>query len=255
MRLRQIALVAEKLEPVIDDITSVLGINISYRDPGVGVFGLENAVMPLGGNFLEVVAPVEDNTAAGRYLERRRGDGGYMIILQCPDALKERERIMGLGIRSVFNIDRPSYQATHFHPRDVGNILLSIDSVEPGEDYTAPMCMWEPAGPDWEKAVKTDVVSELVGVELQSDNPADLAALWSRVLDLPATRDAGDCYRIDLRNAVIRFVTAIDGRGTGVGAIDIRAVDRSRLLSAADARGCRKNNDELILGGLRINIV
>ena len=177
-----------------------------------------------------------------------------MVILQCPDALKERERIMDLGIRSVFNIDRESYRATHFHPKDVGGFLLSIDSVEPEEDYTAEMCMWEPAGPDWKEAVRTDVVSELAGVELQSDSPGNLAALWSRILDLPATGENGR-YKIGLRNAVIRFVAATDGRGTGVGAIDIRAADRSRLLSAAEARGCRQNNDEILLGGLRIHIV
>ena len=35
LRLRQIALVAEKLEPVVDDLRSVLGIEVCYRDPGV----------------------------------------------------------------------------------------------------------------------------------------------------------------------------------------------------------------------------
>ena len=44
LRLRQIALVANKLEPVIDDLCDVLGIEVCYRDPGVATYGLENAL-------------------------------------------------------------------------------------------------------------------------------------------------------------------------------------------------------------------
>ncbi len=82
IQLRQICLVARELQPVIEDLTQVLGINTCYVDPGVGKFGLENTLMPVGRNFLEVVAPVEENTAGGRYLDRRNGDGGYMVITQ-----------------------------------------------------------------------------------------------------------------------------------------------------------------------------
>ena len=58
IQLRQICLVARELQPVIDDLTGVLGINTCYVDPGVGKFGLENTLMPIGRNFLEVVLRV-----------------------------------------------------------------------------------------------------------------------------------------------------------------------------------------------------
>ena len=57
MRLRQICLVAPHLEPVVGDIADIMGLNVCYRDPGVGKYGLENMLMPLGPSFLEVVAP------------------------------------------------------------------------------------------------------------------------------------------------------------------------------------------------------
>ena len=44
---------------------------------GSAEFGLENTLMPVGRNFLEVVAPIQEGTAAGRYLDRRGGNGGY----------------------------------------------------------------------------------------------------------------------------------------------------------------------------------
>jgi len=92
LRLRQIALVAEKLAPVEQQLIDVLDLRVCFRDPGVGHFGLENALFPIGNQLLEVVAPVQENTAGGRYLERRGGDGGYMVITQCDDHAPRRQR-------------------------------------------------------------------------------------------------------------------------------------------------------------------
>jgi catechol 2,3-dioxygenase-like lactoylglutathione lyase family enzyme len=255
MRLRQVCLVAKELEPAVADLTSVLGLEVAYRDPMVIYFGLKNAVMPIGGDFLEVVSPVQENTAAGRYLERRGGNGGYMLLLQCTDALAERKRIEALGIRTVFTLDNPEYRATHFHPGDMGGVLLSVDSVAPGADSLDPMCMWEPGGPDWQLSVRTDVVSALVGAELQCQDPAALAALWSRVLGLPVAQVGSGEPCIQLQNGTLRFVRAVDGRGSGVGGFDLKVVDQLGLLAAAADRGCDHSDEQVMVCGTRINLV
>ena len=85
LRLRQICLVAPHLEPSVSTICTVLGTMVTYVDPNVGKYGLVNALMPFGNAFLEIVAPTEAGTAAGRYLARRSGEGGYMVILDCDD--------------------------------------------------------------------------------------------------------------------------------------------------------------------------
>ena len=61
--MRQICLVAHELAPVVEQLEAVLGLEVCYRDPGVGRFGLENALLPVGNQLLEVVAPTEENTA------------------------------------------------------------------------------------------------------------------------------------------------------------------------------------------------
>ncbi|MBT7756607.1 MAG: hypothetical protein HN732_04725, partial [Rhodospirillaceae bacterium] len=68
LRLRQICLVAHELAPAVDDLCEVLGLATCHHDPAVGAYGLENALLPVGTNFLEVVAPTESGTAGGRYL-------------------------------------------------------------------------------------------------------------------------------------------------------------------------------------------
>ncbi|MFB3078613.1 MAG: hypothetical protein ACE1Y4_11490, partial [Lysobacterales bacterium] len=67
IQLRQIALVAEFLKPMIEDLSYTLGVNPCFIDDGVSTWGLENTLLAIGHNFLEVVAPIETNTAAGRY--------------------------------------------------------------------------------------------------------------------------------------------------------------------------------------------
>ena len=253
LRLRQIAFVAEKLGAAADELCAVLGIEVAFRDPGVGKWGLENVVCPLGGGFLEIVAPKAPNTSAGRYLTRRKGDGGYMIIMQSPDALLERQRVAGLGVRAVATADRETYLYTHFHPSDLGGFLLSIDSILPPTNHLERYAPWPPAGPDWQNHRREQVCKDIVGVELQSDDPEGLAKLWARVLDLPARKHEG-IPRIALANARLRFVKTQDGRGPGIGALDIAVNDRAYVLAEAAKRGLKNSDDCVTVCGCRINL-
>lgn len=253
LRLRQIAFVARDLAPVERDIRAVLGIEVAYRDPMVATWGLENAVFPLGRQFLEVVAPTREGTAAGRYLERRGGDGGYMVILQCDDQPVVRARAAQLGIRTAFEHDEPGYRLWQLHPRDSGGSFLEIDFQQGGEDQNGP---WHPAGPAWQAAVRTDVVGGIAAAEIQSPDPAALAARWGRLLDRTVTPAEGSGpRRVDLDDAALRFVPLGDDRGEGLSAVELVATDRRRLFAAAERCGRRIADDALLLGGVRFRVV
>ena len=45
IQLRQICLVAESLDPVVEGLTKILDLNSCFIDPGVAQFGLENNLM------------------------------------------------------------------------------------------------------------------------------------------------------------------------------------------------------------------
>lgn len=252
LRLQQIALVAHELTPVVDDLRHVFGLEICYRDPGVKTFGLENALLPVGNQFLEVVAPIREGTAGGRYLERRGGDGGYMVILQCDEHAPRKRRVAELGIRKVLESDEPEHCTMQLHPRDTGGSFLEIDFQAGGE---APDGPWLPAGRDWKPAVRTDVVRAIAAAEIQSPEPDALAARWSRILELPLERDAGGNPSLRLDNAALRFVPDTDGRGEGLGGVDIVAVDRPRLMSCAQQRGRRVTDEIVMIGGVRFRAV
>src|ERR1700722_14751116 len=105
MRLRQIAFMTRHIAPVAEQLEQVFGLKVAFRDPAVEGFGLRNVVMPVGGEFLEVLEPSRDDASGARYLARRGGDSGYMVILQDDDAMAHRARLEALGARVIAKSD------------------------------------------------------------------------------------------------------------------------------------------------------
>ncbi|CAN5916379.1 hypothetical protein BH11PSE3_BH11PSE3_14870 [soil metagenome] len=250
MKIRQCVFVAKDLESSREELCDILGIEVAYRDPGVAKWGLANVVCPTGHDFLEIVSPSQAGTSAGRYIERRHGDGGYMVILQVADAKAERARVTGLGVRAVAQKDLPEYNYTHFHPSDTSGVLLSLDTTF-APTGTDSKLWWPPAEKDWLKHARSDVTNGLAGVEIQAEDPDAAAALWSKLLGRPMT---DDIIRLD-DDGQIRFTPIVDGRGPGVSAFDVKVVDRERVLAAAKKHGKQHGPAQVEVCGCRINLV
>ena len=247
MRLRQIALVARDLAAARAEVTGVLGLDYAYDDPGVGKYGLCNAVFPVGTTFLEVVSPKAPGTTAERLLGKRGGDGGYMVILQVDDLAAARARVHDAGARVVDQIDRDGAAFTHIHPKDIGGAILSIDHMIPNE-------RWEWGGPHWTEHVRTDVSVAIVGAELQAEDPGRMASRWAAVLGRSAAKaDSG--WRIALDEGEIRFVAVQDGRGEGLGGFDVAVRSPDEVRRRAEAMGLTNPHGQIVLSGARLRLV
>lgn len=240
MRLRQVAFVAANLDPVVSDLCSLLGVEVGFNDPGVSEFGLVNVVMPVGDTFLEVVAPTKPGTTAGRLLEKRGGDGGYMVILQVDDLDGAMARVDHLGIRTVWRGDipagegdAPAAHGRHLHPRDIGGAILSLDAMEPPQG-------WRWAGPRWRVHVRDDVTTGIATVEVQAQDPTAMAARWAEALGQSVGSE--NTIALDFGTA-IRFAPVADERGEGVSGIDVTVVDPARA------------GEEHLVCGARIRLV
>jgi len=252
MRLRQVALAARDLETTVADLCAVLDLEVGFRDPGVAVFGLANAVLPIGDCFLEVVSPVTADASAARLLAKRGGDCGYMVIVQTDDLWKARARMASEQVRIVFEHAHPDrHTATiHLHPRDTGGAILSLDVSDPPES-------WDWAGREWRRHVRADVVAGLAGATLRSDAPAGLAARWAAILDRPASALGGDVFAVALDGATLRFEPA-HGRGDGFVGVDLVEASRGarvHALERARQRGLRVEDDCFWIAGTAIRLV
>ena len=133
---------ARDLEPSYERLRDALGLGEPFRDPGVGAFGLHNVVCALGEDFLEIVSPTQEGTAAGRHLDRR-GEGGYMLIFQLDDlaGARERARRRSACAPCGASTSTTSPPATCTPPTSAATIV-SIDRPLPPES-------WRWGGPDW----------------------------------------------------------------------------------------------------------
>src|SRR5206468_2952628 len=94
---------------------------------------------------------------------------------------------------------------------------------------------WAPAGPEWQKAARTDVVSGISAVDVQADQPDAVATKWSEIVEIDLEGDEG--RRLPLDNADVRFVAAADGRGDGLAGVELIPADADAAMAAADKRG------------------
>ena len=204
-------MVAHDLDAVERDLVGNLGLDPCVHDLGVSQFGLRNVLFPVGERLLEVVSPTVGGTAAGRQLERRGGDGGYMVLVQTDDLADDRRRLENLGVRIVLEASMPGIDGVHLHPKDVGGAILSIDETDDWAD-------WPWAGPVWREHIRTDVVSDLVAVEIQAEDPRGMADQWATALGVDRSETV-----LQLDEGEIRFVVPTNDRGEGVSGLEFRS--------------------------------
>jgi hypothetical protein len=232
VRLRQAVLVAAELEPVAGALSSALALDEPFRDPGVGEFGLANTVFALGDCFLEVVSPIRPDTAAGRYLARHGGDGGYMVIFDLEDLDGARERAAALGVRVVWQIDLPDISGTHLHPADMRGAIVSLDRSE-------PYGTWRWGGPQWTGQTGAGAPGRLAGITLAVGDPASVAARWGEVLGVEVSGDG--LPRLELDGSDVSFEPAASERGEGLVEIAVEV-----------AQPMPGRAEEAELGGVRL---
>ncbi|HEV7691475.1 MAG TPA: VOC family protein [Hyphomonadaceae bacterium] len=259
LRLRQICLVASDLDTTTKLVTDVLGVPRCYTDPNVGKYGLHNSLFAMDGTFLEIVSPTQPGTAGGRYLERRKGDGGYMYIVDCDDLGRRREHFKALNARIVEDVksEKPGGKAEglHLHPRDTGGCLLSVDRHSSGADMMGAY-LW--AGADWQRHASSPRVSAITGARMQCNDPQAVATRWSELLERPVRRD-GDIWTMDIDNARARFSPLEDDRGEGLSAVRLSVKDKPAILDAAKKAGAKTGKvatgDYVELVGVRFVLV
>ncbi|PSN74043.1 hypothetical protein BS50DRAFT_595526 [Corynespora cassiicola Philippines] len=240
-RLRQIALVAQDLESAKQQLTHVMGTEVIFEDPVVGQFGLKNFLVPLGGEMIEVVSPMKDGTTAGRLLSKR-GDGGYMIIMQTEDAKKRREHIESEGLAKViWGYEHGDTVCVQYHPKGIkGGMMPELDSHTPSPNNPTPLksrfSPWHACGSDhkvYYPVMKRNAHLSLEGCVLRLA-PGDVgheaaARQWEEIFGVGRSRDL-----LAFTNSRLGFIPGREGESEGLVTITVGVDGTDRLQGILD---------------------
>lgn len=243
-RIRQVAAIVPELEPAVERLHALFDIEPAVRQE-LTEFGLINAVIPVGDQFLELLQPVREDVSGARYL-RRRGPGFYMLIFETDEGLRPRAEAEGLGIPVVWTADTDDFISVHFHPKAMADVLVSVDTAKrTGE--------WPAAGFAWRDQIRTKVVT---GIHVFRVAGTDLSAMQKPFADLfgldgaePAPR--GDTAvvraRVGHSGTYLDFVTPtsdaahlaayLQQHGPGPSGIELEARDLDDVVARADRLG------------------
>ena len=173
LRLRQVVVAARDLDATVQRIAETLDLTVCFNDPSVAEFGLHNALLTVGDQFIEVVSPIRAGTAAGRLLDRRDAAvTAYMVMFEVDDLDARMAAVAAGGVRTVWSGDHELIRGRHLHPGDLGGAIVSLDE-------THPPGSWYWAGPNWQPNVDNAVVTAIAGFAIAVDDPASVMARWS----------------------------------------------------------------------------
>ena len=209
IRLRQVAMIAPDLDPVVEELCDTFGLQVCFHDPGVAEFGLRNALLLVGDQFIEVLSPIREGTTVQRLLDKRNGAGGYMAIFEVDDLDDRLDHLADHAVRVVWAGDLPDIRGRHLHPGDVGGTLVSIDQPVPNGS-------WRWGGPEWQarsdELLADAVVTGIAGAVVSATDPDAMRRRWEEIgLDRDVT-----------------FAQA-GPRGDGLDEVLLVAADRSRV--------------------------
>ncbi|HEY7626983.1 MAG TPA: VOC family protein [Ilumatobacteraceae bacterium] len=174
-RLRQVVIAARDLDGTVERLCADLELSVCFNDPSVAEFGLRNALLTVGDQFIEVVSPVDDNTAAGRLLDRRKAETtAYMVMFEVDDLDARMAALDKVGVRIVWSGDFEAIRGRHLHPHDLGGAIVSLDETKPKGSW-----MW--AGPHWKPHEDNSIVSAIAGYAIGVDDPTAVASRWTEL--------------------------------------------------------------------------
>ena len=131
-RIDHIGVAVEELEPALELYTGALSLPLVHREV-VEEQGVEAALLDVGENHVELLAPLGPDTPVGKFLARQ-GPGLHHVAYQVRDIEATLKALGAAGIRLIDEQPRTGIRASRVafvHPRSTGGVLTEI--VQPAE--------------------------------------------------------------------------------------------------------------------------
>ena len=127
INLDHVGIAVHDLEASLDDYRTRYRVEPLYREV-VEAQGVEEALIPVGGSFVQLLQPLGGDTPVGRFLESR-GEGLHHIAFAVASIDIALEHLRSEGARLVDDAARPGGRGTRIafvHPADLAGTLIEL---------------------------------------------------------------------------------------------------------------------------------
>lgn len=135
LNLDHVGIAVTDLDASIDGYRRRYGVEPMYREV-VESQGVEEAMIPIGGSFVQLLMPLSADSAVGRFLERS-GEGMHHLAFAVVDIEAALAHLATTGARLIDNTPRVGGRGARIafvHPRDLGGTLIELVELEETHD-------------------------------------------------------------------------------------------------------------------------
>ena len=129
-----IGVAVEDLDDSIAIYSDQLGMAVQHRET-VEEFGVEAALLEIGGAHVELLTPTKPDSGVAKFLERK-GPGMHHVAYRTDDIEGVLARMREAGLRLIDQEPRTGIQDSRVafvHPKSTGGVLTEI--VQPAEGH------------------------------------------------------------------------------------------------------------------------
>jgi len=122
-----IGVAVEDLDEAIALYRDHLGMREQHRET-VEEFGVEAALLEIGGSHVELLMPTQPDSGVAKFLERK-GPGMHHVAYRTDDIQAVLERMRATGMRLIDDEPRTGIQDSRVafvHPKSTGGVLTEI---------------------------------------------------------------------------------------------------------------------------------
>jgi methylmalonyl-CoA/ethylmalonyl-CoA epimerase len=125
--LDHVAIAVTDLEQAVALYHTRYGVSPLHRET-VEAQGVEEAMIPIGGSFLQLLRPLAPDTPVGRFIDRH-GEGLHHVAFAVLDLEQALGHLRSEGAELIDETPRPGGRGTRIafvHPRDLTGTLIEL---------------------------------------------------------------------------------------------------------------------------------
>jgi methylmalonyl-CoA/ethylmalonyl-CoA epimerase len=126
-KIEHVALAVENLDAAIAHYRDVWGLEVSHREL-VADQGVEEAMLPLGDSFLQLLGPTGPDTTVGKFIDRR-GEGLHHIAYEVDDLVATLASLKDSGVPLIDEAPRRGgrgHMVAFVHPKGNHGLLVEL---------------------------------------------------------------------------------------------------------------------------------